>query len=196
MWPKWPWPEATLGQHLPSARDCYRNDRQVAPGRGDECAGTKPSDTGFAPKRALWKEGQRLATHCGFDDLSRIATAAAVVEALYNSRTGSRQEDVNNGYISHLSLDNKGVLGRQVALEEESVGVAGMIGDDDSIALGQVFEALDAGRHASEHEDGSGSTSGDAVSQRFIGDYNCYEKPKYEAGGEDQPAVKPVQSPP
>jgi len=94
--------------------------------------------------------------------------------------------------VPHLTLDHKRKPVGQVALEQHSVDVAGVIGYYDGVAIGNVLEAPNLGRNASEYEYGAGGSGGQFVAQWRRGHKQCRQECEKDAHNENQPRIEAI----
>ena len=84
--------------------------------------------------------------------MADVAGAARGLEALDELGANTPQQEVDAREILHLALDDEGKAWRQISKKDDSVDVAGVVGNDNTVALRQFFESTDADRHACQQE--------------------------------------------
>ena len=115
-------------------------------------AGAEAADARFAKKSAFGEKAERLALPRRFDDLARVAGTLRGFVALDETGARAPHHEVSDRDIAHFALDDEREPRRQEALQQDAIDIAGVIGDHDAAALGQVLEAVHLRSYSGQQE--------------------------------------------
>jgi len=132
--------------------------------------------SGDAREGALGKERERVAIDRIAQHLAGIGRTSVSIESLHEVRAEPSQQHSRKWDVVHLPLDHKRKPRRQNRRENDTIQVAGVIGNHDRLAGRQPVQPLNNEPHAGERKEYARQRPRDGTAAMETGNNQHQEK--------------------